>query len=757
MYRETASIPEAYVVKGFLFNTLSDLINSFEGLEIILETRGSTHYTCAFLQDHPLPAHICSFSCKHVSIGSHFGLGFWLQGNMSDSQSPHDILQRLARPGLVPNSTEDGQLLKFAGMCWHFCKHRIEGFLRLHSDRPISVSYQSDCTPSKTQETFVARSGDDRVIRAGARSSEFLLHRLFARTPDHHQCVLFGPLVRLEDKTVMTHVHGARQYMLYPFQFGCRTINITHVVFDGALWDPLSAALYNDHAMAIEAESRTDDADPTMLSLCSWFARTPCVLHSCHNSFKWALKHWLDDNQRMKDVWAIVASLRSSFGSLQPYLSIWVSARLVFRDQVNEAWPYSLWCVVGLHAETCSELDRLQLCFSGGCLVVSAEQQDSCTIRAEIYMVLLKVFRVMEWSDSRWLGASRTSRQMLAAILLGIEDFVQFAVARGHSTWSLCSFQKLDPDIKQFFVQAAIGAYPADACMDIVIEDDRVPIILQRLDQEMQEELQFVLSIGSDVWRVLADAVGSTAAHLRSSSLEVAFTSAAYLTQKMQLARSLPWSCLTGSASESLDLFAALPPPEEELSLKIWTLIRLGMDRTTLEEGISLVQRLSWSTNTTEQGHSAASRVLRHHRVCAVTMQVRSVVCQARALFSVPVEETQLENSRAKLRRLQSKHPQTIGAKSAFLGELLSICSGGIHAARHNNPGWGKRVVARHGACWRSLTSAQKHVYEHTALALQAGKSDVLQAAGSRHVVCHDTRGNSSMICGTTLGLLAAG
>eukprot|EP00959_Pyramimonas_sp_CCMP1952_P144159 3017979-Pyramimonas_sp.AAC.1 len=92
----------------------------------------------------------------------------------------------------------------------------------------------------------------------------------------------------------------------------------------------------------------------------------------------------------------------------------------------------------------------------------------------------------------------------------------------------------------------------------------------------------------------------------------------------------MPWSALSRPLEEAYEEFAHVPRPDDEVSLKIWSLIRVGADRQTVLEGISLLERLSWSTNPTEQGRSHAARIFRHHRVSATTMEVRSCVGQAR-------------------------------------------------------------------------------------------------------------------------------
>ena len=64
-----------------------------------------------------------------------------------------------------------------------------------------------------------------------------------------------------------------------------------------------------------------------------------------------------------------------------------------------------------LSPDLCNELDRLKLRFSEGSLVVSDEHANSATLHTELHMVLLQVYRVSEWSDSRWLGISRSAKK----------------------------------------------------------------------------------------------------------------------------------------------------------------------------------------------------------------------------------------------------------------------------------------------------------------------------------------------------------
>eukprot|EP00969_Alexandrium_andersonii_P306042 13528664-Alexandrium_andersonii.AAC.1 len=124
---------------------------------------------------------------------------------MDEAEKPSSMLLRLAKPSLVPNSTEEGHMAKLAAMCVFYLRLRMLSFVQACCGTPIAMTYQSDCTPDATQETITVAAGGAKVSRAGGRTSEYLLHRLFARTIDHKQCCLFGAPQRLADKTAMTH------------------------------------------------------------------------------------------------------------------------------------------------------------------------------------------------------------------------------------------------------------------------------------------------------------------------------------------------------------------------------------------------------------------------------------------------------------------------------------------------------------------------------------------------------------------------
>ena len=75
------------------------------------------------------------------------------------------------------------------------------------------------------------------------------------------------------------------------------------------------------------------------------------------------------------------------------------------------------------------------------------------------------------------------------------------------------------------------------------------------------------------------------------------------------------------------------------------------------------------------------------------------------------------------------KKPNKIGAKAALVGELLDIAARGTLAVTHDSHSRAKKVVARSGAIWRSLSRDQRDVFAQKSLVLKAEKQALLDAA----------------------------
>eukprot|EP00975_Prorocentrum_lima_P053075 11130495-Prorocentrum_lima.AAC.1 len=74
---------------------------------------------------------------------------------------------------------------------------------------------------------------------------------------------------------------------------------------------------------------------------------------------------------------------------------------------------------------------------------------------------------------------------------MGIEDFVQFALSRGHSTYHLSGFLRLDQGMKEFVTQTGMGGYVMDSRLANLLEDDRLLMVMRELQHDIEDEMSF--------------------------------------------------------------------------------------------------------------------------------------------------------------------------------------------------------------------------------------------------------------------------
>ena len=577
----------------------------------------------------------------------------------------------------------------------------------------IAISYQSDATPTVVMETSSVADGHRQHLNKGRRSAEFVLERMFAVAASGDRTVVLQWPLRLHDKTAWTHLSVAAKTMKYPFLYGCEAINITHVCFDGALFSSLSDLLHRHHARALADAAQAECAgEGGLLALRSWFVATPCMNHAAHCSARWPLKDILDDDRLMKDLWSIIESSRAAKTSVMDYAPWWLASRLVYRDCDHEHF-YRFWTMLGIESADCDELCNFQLRVVDGTIFLAEDAETDPDIVNRVSRLLERVIRWRPWTDSRWLSIGDSTRTLLAALALGWSSLVEFARAQGHSTYHIQNLEKLRPDILGFAVKAAVSTFVTDAALGSLLSDDRLPMTVTMIEDEMDCELDYIATLPAQVWDFLSDMCHLPAHHLRSEAYSGALAAAAFLKDKFSLAKRLPWT-LCDQPSDRLGELLAGDEPEEEVSNHIWRLGRSGYSKAELCDGIAMLGQLSWSQVSTEQGHSAASVVMKQHRMLGQEMmQCRSMILQMRCLFAELPEVKKLNHLRTSLLRLQARR-STIGGRQTYVQELLEVARGLRHTGQDavHELQIAKGVFARHGVRWRAMTREQQLAYE---------------------------------------------
>ena len=136
------------------------------------------------------------------------------------------------------------------------------------------------------------------------------------------------------------------------------------------------------------------------------------------------------DRNLQRNCCVAIESLRKSIDVLWGHLDTWVVQRLEFRDLQDKDWVQEqevLWETLGVEAETCHVLaNGLQYQFLNGRIFVSRQAAEIPDLLGLIHTSITSAWRFVKWSTSRWLTVGTSARNLVASLLMGVEDLVDF-------------------------------------------------------------------------------------------------------------------------------------------------------------------------------------------------------------------------------------------------------------------------------------------------------------------------------------------
>ena len=125
-----------------------------------------------------------------------------------------------------------------------------------------------------------------------------------------------------------------------------------------------------------------------------------------------------------------------------------------------------------------------------------------------------------------------------------------------------------------FLVIAALCSVVPDTALKLVMADSRLA---------MQVTMQWMSEIPSTVWATLSTLTSLGAGELRSKCLRAAHTACAFMDfRAFSEVERLPWTLCRGDISESLETLRDGERTEEEVSGKVWDLMRVGYNMNQL-------------------------------------------------------------------------------------------------------------------------------------------------------------------------------
>ena len=148
----------------------------------------------------------------------------------------------------------------------------------------------------------------------------------------------------------------------------------------------------------------------------------------------------------------------------------------------------------------------------------------------------------------------------------------------------------------------------------------------------------------------------------------------------LEEAEKRPWSLGRGNVRQNfVELYCEKDCPEEPIAAKIWMLLQIfdcsEEILVSLERAIKLLMDCPWLTQVTEQLHSLAAVVHRHHHEIEVKALLSRALlgCYNKTLPRQTVNEKQAAKLEHKLAQLEAKKPQYISARNMYVSGLASV------------------------------------------------------------------------------------
>ncbi len=115
---------------------------------------------------------------------------------------------------------------------------------------------------------------------------------------------------------------------------------------------------------------------------------------------------------------------------------------------------------------------------------------------------MLHVWRFKKFSDGRWASVVETSKTLLASLALGLDSVVAAVRGRESETdYYLHGYTRFSVELRRACSVAAIAGNVAGQMIESLLEDDRVCLRAEELRDQLTEELEYVASLGDDIFQ----------------------------------------------------------------------------------------------------------------------------------------------------------------------------------------------------------------------------------------------------------------
>ena len=582
-----------------------------------------------------------------------------------------------------PLTPEDAQAsLKLSLLLYDLQLHLCRQYVQAQSGPPLLISYTVDPTSIALTTSHSAKEQGQSVTRRGKELQELLMQRLVFKSAGTEMPIpkiLVGyPLALSRGKTAQHIFSSASAFVPHPRDWHHQGFSIVHICADGALLSALSSLMEARKNLYHSPEGgHVPEDERELADLQSLFVTSPCAAHGIQNSLKWAVAPHCSA-ETLKALHITIESLRNSFTLLHNHLYTFISTKLVFRSGPHdEEEATRLWAAMGIEADVLSKFAEVHPLWDGQHLWVSSHLDGADDVLAQVSFLMLKAFRWQRFTQTRFLSLGSSTRSLVASLLVGLDALV--AITRSDpsaSDYHLHGYAGFSGPCRCLAVECALASYPAEASLELLLQDDRLALQVCDHREAMLEEWMWMLSLSSSTWRCIAvsAALPISWSEMRSRCLQAALTSLGYVyAHVLRLFEQEPWKWTQGDAAKNvLMLQEASEEWSHPVSQQLQTYLQMGGDGAKVQDLLSLMKECSFSTIGVEQQHGSYAALHRLHPEYGLkTLSTRGYLHSCRGLFARPEPTAAMQRVEQQLEKLERKQPHKVGGRSMFLQDML--------------------------------------------------------------------------------------
>ena len=403
----------------------------------------------------------------------------------------HALVLHFGRPAVLLGKHEE-RVCRALACSLHKAMHeKLYSVLAEDQNQALMIVDACDGTPLKTRCRLRFKCGELDVVRQQRSTGEWLILRKFVVSESGKQAVLFGMPRKMDTKTGWAHFAACQELLATGRQLGHAGVLVEHSVLDRGIQSSVARLLEQNIRMSHDAlTSGMSLGRKWLVDQLTWTTSAGCSLHDFHNGYKKGMEEYVSDKACMAAMFGIFAALRDSYTALVRGIGDWLSRVVIYEDRdMHPQDQYELWTSLGLKPQLIETLLTLQMRFSAGRLRVARAMEHVPQSASLMIVCLVSIWEFQEWTDSRWVSMGSSSRRMVASLLCGIDSLV--ATLRRFnriSEYYIKAYTNITDRHRRAFVVGALSSHLSDAVVRQVLADNRVPLNLPTIDDELLME-----------------------------------------------------------------------------------------------------------------------------------------------------------------------------------------------------------------------------------------------------------------------------